>query len=408
MNTSWILDEIDKISRIGMSINGVTRLAFSKNDMEARAYLKRLIDNIGLQYSEDTFGNIFALYNPGLESQIIGTGSHIDTVPNGGKYDGLLGVISSLAAIKEIKEKNIPVSYPLELIVFQAEESSRFGYATMGSKIMAGKLENFAHWEQSVDNNGVTLVEAMKEAGYNFYDINKSVVPKDKYKAFVELHIDQSKTLKYENMSVAVVDGIAAPLRVKVTIHGEAAHSGSTAMRYRKDALVIASELVLAIRNLSLAYDERNAIATVGKLDIFPSVMNVVPGTAVMYIDIRGINIKTMDELFGLIRAESSKIALRYKASCEIELLSSEKPCMLNNYVTDMIENSCIELKIPYMHTISGAGHDAMNMASITESGMIFVKNDSGVSHHQNEEILKEDIEQGAVLLLQTLKNLAK
>ena len=122
MNTSWILDEIDKISRIGMSINGVTRLAFSKNDMEARAYLKRLIDNIGLKYSEDTFGNIFALYNPGLESQIIGTGSHIDTVPNGGKYDGLLGVISSLAAIKEIKEKNIPVSYPLELIVFQAEE----------------------------------------------------------------------------------------------------------------------------------------------------------------------------------------------------------------------------------------------------------------------------------------------
>lgn len=409
MNTAWILDEIDKISQIGMTVNGVTRLAFSQADLQARAYLRKLIDNIGLEYREDTFGNMFALYKPaGVTGQIIGTGSHIDTVPNGGKYDGLLGVISSLAAIKTIKETNIPVSNPLELIVFQAEESSRFGHATMGSKIMAGKLENFVQWEQSVDNNGISLVEAMKEAGYNFYDINKSVVEKDRYKAFVELHIDQSKTMKYEDKPVAVVDGIAAPLRVKVIIHGEAAHSGSTAMRYRKDALVIASELVLAVRNLSLAYDERNAIATVGKLDIFPSVMNVVPGTAVMYIDIRGINSKTIDELFGLIRAESSKIALRYKASCEIELLSSEKPCMLNNYVSDIIEQSCHELNVPYMHTISGAGHDAMNMAEITECGMIFVKNDSGVSHHQNEEILKEDIEHGAHLLYQTLKNLSK
>ena len=136
--------------------------------------------------------------------------------------------------------------------------------------------------------------------------------------------------------------------------------------------------------------------------------MNVVPVTAIMYIDIRGINSKTIDEFFGLIRAESSKIALRYKVSCEIELMSSEKPCMLNNYVSDIIEKSCHELNIPYMHTISGAGHDTMNMAEITECGMIFVKNDSGVSHHQNEEILKEDIEQGASLLYQTLKTLAK
>ena len=409
MNTAWILDEINNISQIGMTANGVTRLAFSQNDIKARAYLKNLIDNTGLEYREDTFGNMFALYKPlGAEGQIIGTGSHIDTVPNGGKYDGLLGVISSLAAIKTIKEKNIPIRHPLELIVFQAEESSRFGYATMGSKIMAGKLDDFVHWEKSVDNNGISLVEAMKDAGYNFYDIKKSVVEKDKYKGFVELHIDQSKTMKYEDKPVAVVDGIAAPLRVKVIIYGESAHSGSTAMRYRKDALVIASELVLAVRNLSLAYDERNAVATVSKLDIFPSVINVVPGTAVMYIDIRGINSKTIDELFGLIRAESSKIALRYKAACEIELISSEKPCMLNNYVSDIIEKSCIELNKPYMHIISGAGHDAMNMAEITECGMIFVKNDSGVSHHQNEEILKKDIEQGAYLLYQTLKNLAK
>ena len=334
MNTSWIFEQLDKISSIGGTIHGQNRLAFSENDMKAREFLKHLIDKIGLEYREDTFGNIFALYNNGSHNQIVATGSHIDTVPDGGRYDGTLGVISSLAAIKTIKEKKEKISHPLELIVFQAEESSRFGHSTMGSKIIAGKLENFVQWEQSKDNEGISLVQAMKDAGYNFYDINKSVVEKDRYKYFLELHIDQSKTLTNANVPVAVVDGIAAPLRVRVTIFGEAAHSGSTAMRDRKDALVIASELILAIRNISLAYDERQAIATVGKIDIYPNAMNVVPGTAVMYVDIRGIHVKTIEELFGLIRSESSKIALRYKASSEIELLSSEKPCALNNIVT--------------------------------------------------------------------------
>ena len=195
---------------------------------------------------------------------------------------------------------------------------------------------------------------------------------------------------------------------MRVTIFGEAAHSGSTAMRDRKDALVIASELILAIRNISLAYDERQAVATVGKIDIFPNAINVVPGTAVMYVDIRGIHAKTIEELFGLIRAESSKIALRYKASSEIELLSSEKPCALNNIVTDTIEQSCIDLNIPYIHTISGAGHDTMNMAELAECGMIFVRNVSGISHHKNESILNEDIEKGALVLHDALLKLSR
>ncbi len=408
MDTSWIFKQLDKFALIGGSINGVNRLAFSKNDIEARSYLKHLISIIGLEYREDSFGNIFALYSQGSDNQIVGTGSHIDTVPNAGKYDGILGVITSLAAIKTIKEKQEKVNHPLELIVFQAEESSRFGHSTMGSKIISGRLEHFVQWEQSLDNDGISLVSAMKDAGYDFYNINQSVVEKDRYKYFLELHIDQSKSLKNADVAIGIVDNIAAPLRVRVTIFGEAAHSGSTAMRDRKDALVIASELVLAVKNISLAYDERQAVATVGKLNIYPSAVNVVPGTAVMYIDIRGTNSKTIDELFGIIRAESSKIALRYKASCEIELLSAEKPCVLNNYVTDTIENVCSELNIPYIHTVSGAGHDTMNMVNLTECGLIFVRNISGISHHKDEEILKEDIEKGAYVLYKTLLKLSQ
>lgn len=408
-NISWILEHIDKLGNIGRTSEGITRLAFSKEDMAGREYVLSLIKDTGLSYRVDDFGNIFAVYGDRKENSYVATGSHIDTVQNGGKYDGCLGVLSSLGAIREMKENKFMPNHPVELIIFQAEESSRFGHSTLGSKILTGRFENKVQWENSVDNDGISLKDAMKECGYDFNKIDNCVLPKDKYKSFIELHIDQSKVLKNSGMNTGVVDGISAPLRVKIVIHGESGHSGSTAMRDRKDALVIASELVLAVKNISLAYDERHAVATVGKLDIFPGALNVIPGMAVMYVDIRGISSQTVDELFGLIRIETSKTALRYKADSEIELLSREKPANLRESNTSqVIEQTSRQLNIPCTHVISYAGHDAMNMAEITDTGMIFVKNESGISHHINEEILHEDIEQGAVLLYNTLCNLSK
>lgn len=405
---NWIMEVLEKFSNIGGSVNGVTRLAFTKEDTEARNFLLSLLNEIDIPYKIDCFGNIFATYKGELGGKVVATGSHIDTVPGAGKYDGVLGVVSSLAVIKRLKEENVVLARPIELIVFQAEESSRFGHSTLGSKVIIGSISDFNQLEQATDNNGITLPLAMKEAGNDFYNIKNCVQDKDKYKAFIELHIDQSKNLMHQEKPVGVVFGIAAPLRVKVTIFGEAAHSGSTAMRDRKDALVIASELILAIKNISLAYDERNAIATVGKLNIYPGALNVVPGSAEMYVDIRGIQSSTIDEIFGLIRSESSKIALRYSATSEIELLNSEKPVQLNNFVTDIIEKSCKELGIDYAHTISGAGHDAMNMAQITDTGMIFVRNVSGKSHNMLEEIHQDDIEKGFEVLYSTIKHLGE
>lgn len=408
-NISWILEHIDKLGNIGRTGEGITRLAFSKEDMAGRDYVLSLIKDTGLSYRIDDFGNIFAVYGNNTENSYVATGSHIDTVQNGGKYDGCLGVLSSLGAIRQMKENKFTPNHPIELIIFQAEESSRFGHSTLGSKILTVRFDNKSQWENSVDNNGISLVEAMKECGYDFYKIDNCVLPKDKYKSFIELHIDQSKLLKNSGISTGIVDGISAPMRVKIVIQGQSGHSGSTAMRDRKDALVIASELVLAIKNISLAYDERHAVATVGKLDIFPGALNVIPGTAVMYVDIRGISSQTVDEIFGLIRIEASKTALRYKAESEIELLSREKPANLRESNTSqVIEQTSRQLNIPSTHVISYAGHDAMNMAEIADTGMIFVKNESGVSHHIDEEIMQEDIEQGAVLLYNTLCNLSK
>lgn len=408
-NLSWIHEQIEIFGNIGKTEKGITRLAFSEADIMARDYLISLIKESGFEYRIDDFGNIFAVYGDNLSSKYVATGSHIDTVQNGGKYDGTLGVISGLAVMKEMKENNVKLSNPVELIVFQCEESSRFGHSTLGSKILTGRFENLEQWRESVDNDGITLVEAMKKSGYDFNNIHNCVLPKDRYKSFVELHIDQSKLLKEAGSPVGIVDGISAPLRVKVIIHGETGHSGSTAMRDRKDALVIASELVLAVKNFSLAYDERHAVATVGKLEILPGALNVIPGTAVMYVDIRGIDSATVEELFGLIRLETSKIALRYKANAEIELLSREKPAVLRETeTTRVIEQVCRDLKEQCRHVISYAGHDAMNMAEIADTGMIFVRNESCISHHINEEILQEDIDKGSIVLYNTIYNLAK
>lgn len=407
MDISPVLEVLDNLALMGKGANGITRLAFSKSDMEARKYIVSLIKNIGLDYREDSFGNIFALFGNGNAPKVA-AGSHIDTVPDGGKYDGALGTVAALFAINEIKKSKIKLSHPLELIIFQAEESSRFGHATMGSKVVTGAADNFSEWEKAVDKDGITLPEAMRSAGFDFSEIGSCRRDKDEYKCFLELHIDQSKNLMRDEKAVGVVSGIYAPCRVKVTIRGETAHSGATAMRDRKDALVIASELVLAVRNISIAYGEKNAVATVSTMNVYPGAMNVIPGEAVMYIDMRGLQTKVIDEMFSIISSELSKIALRYKASGEIELLSHEKPVMLNNTARDTVEQSCRELNIDYGETVSGAGHDAMNMARITDSAMIFVRNESGISHHIAESAAKEDMEKACAVLHRSIINLAK
>lgn len=408
MNATWINNVIKTISNIGKTdAGGSNRLGFTQDDMRAREYFISLLKETELPYRIDGFGNIFArLEGTDKSAPAVATGSHIDTVPNGGHYDGVLGSVASLAAIKRIKESGVKLKHPIELAIFQLEESSRFGHATMGSKVVAGK--DISAWKSAKDKDGLSVADALKTAGLDFNKLGKSVRNPDEFKAFIELHIDQSTDLELAGKPIGVVEAIAAPIRAKVTINGEAAHSGAAKMKNRKDALVSAAELILAVRNFGLAYSEKKIVATVGNIKVHPGAMNVVPGKSELFIDLRGIDKDVMNEVYSLIKDESSKIAMRHGTPVEIELLGSENPVRMDRNLFLEIKNVCKDLGIPCENVISGAGHDAMNMAALTPTCMIFVRSRKGVSHQPAEYVEPEDIEKGFDVLTQTLERLAK
>lgn len=407
MNNMWIHNVIKNLSNIGKTENGGSnRLGFTPEDIRAREYFISLIKEAGLDYRIDGFGNIFArLEGTDKNLPAVATGSHIDTVPDGGHYDGVLGAVASLAAIKQIKEDEIKIKHTIELMVFQLEESSRFGHATMGSKVVAGK--DISAWANATDKNGVTLADALKEEKLDFNQLVKCKRSAKEFKAFIELHIDQSMDLELAGKPIGIVEAIAAPIRSKVTVNGEAAHSGGAKMKNRKDALVSAAELVLAVRSFALAYAEKKIVATVGNLKVYPGAMNVVPGKAELFIDLRGTDKDVMDEVYSLIRDESSKIAMRHGTPIEMELLSKELPVNMDRNLFSTIKNVCKDLEIPCEKVVSGAGHDAMNMAQLTPACMIFVRGKKGISHHPAEFVEQDDIEKGFKVLTETLIRLA-
>ncbi len=409
MDINWIMNVINTLAKIGRTDEGGSnRLGFTKEDIEAREYFISLIKEIGLEYKFDNFGNIFArLEGSDKNAPVVATGSHIDTVPNGGHYDGILGSVLSLACLKKIKEDGVAHTNPIELIVFQLEESSRFSHATMGSKVIAGK-DIMPAWSKAQDKDGVSLKDAMKECGFDFDKLPESKRKSNEFKAFIEAHIDQSKDLERAEKAVGIVEAIAAPIRSKVTVEGRADHSGSTQMEHRKDALVAASELILAINKIANTYSNKKIVATVGNVKVYPGAMNVVPGKAELFIDLRGIYKDIMDEVFALFKEEAKNIDAKYETTMTFELLSSENPVSMDNNIKSTLGNVCNDLSIAYEDVISGAGHDAMNMATLTPTGMIFVRGKAGISHNPAEFASEQDIEQGFLVLCETLKRLAK
>ncbi len=408
MCEDFVLKIVEDLSKIGRtSDGGSNRLGFSKSDIEAREYILNIIKDLGLTSRIDGFGNIIARYDGGSkEFAAVATGSHIDTVPNGGHYDGILGVAASIAAIKSIKDDGIKLNRPLELIVFQLEESSRFGHATMGSKVMVGR-DVLSKFKEAKDKEGNTLIDVLSENGLDFNKLGESKRTADEFHSFVEVHIDQSKDLLDADKPIGVVEAISAPIRYKINIVGEAAHSGATKISDRKDALVAAAELILAVRNLALAYADKNVIATVGDIKVSPGAMNVVPGKAEVSLDLRGSVKAFRDEASQLIEDECMKIATRHSVDIEMNKISDEDPVPMDAVVSSTIINATQKLGIESINVVSGAGHDAMNMTEITRAGMIFVRNTNGMSHTPEEMVDPEDIKLLYRVLKETLIDLA-
>lgn len=387
---------------------GLTRLAFSKEDLEARKFLINLIEKNGFKLKIDNVGNIYAIYDDGCEvgAKPVCVGSHIDSVPNGGFYDGTLGVMAGLEALSSIKEAGIKLKRPLWLINFCCEESSRFKTATIGSKIISGKL-GLQRLHELKDEDGISLFEAMSAAGFKPQNLDEAILKENSLHAYLELHIEQGPVLERSAISVGVVSGIAAPIRFEITIQGKADHSGATPMNMRSDALLAASHIIIAANKF--AKSKKTAVATVGYVHAKPGVLNVVPGEARLGVDLRDIDKASLNELNLDIRNFVAwLLSYDLNFSYEIRELSSDEPVKLSEHAINLLEDEAKKLGVKTLTLPSGAGHDAMNLTKLASSvGMLFIPCVDGISHNTKEAINFKDAVAATKILTNALIRLS-
>ncbi|CZE47313.1 M20 family metallo-hydrolase [Campylobacter geochelonis] len=407
VNAQRLKQNLEEISKFGaLEGGGLTRLAFSKEEEMAKKYLINLAKNAGLEVQVDGIGNIFATLKGG-DSNLppVATGSHLDSVKEGGFYDGPLGVICSLEALQTIKEKQIPHLRDITLVVFSCEESSRFNHATVGSKTITKKL-NLSNLKEIKDKSGISIYQAAKSCRYDIDNLENQTLKDNQIYAFLELHIEQGPVLEAKQIPVGIVTGIASPIRYELTLNGRADHSGATPMSMRKDALVCASEIIIAIEKCAKAY--KTAVGTVGFVEATPGVLNVIPGSARLGIDLRDI---CKDDLIALDKDVTNaikQICSNKDISYELKELSRSFPVKLSEKIIKTLENEALNLGIKTLNLPSGAGHDTMNLdCAASHIGMIFIPCKDGISHNVKESIKIEDSVLGANLLTKTIITLS-
>lgn len=407
INKEWVVNAIEDIACFGNGQRGITRLAFTEADNKGQEYITKLMVEAGLTVRKDQIGNLIGrLEGQDKNLPAVVTGSHLDTVPEGGKFDGVVGVVGGLAAINRLQDMGT-LRHPVELVVFIAEESSRFGFATMGSKAMTG-LANTAAWGKAKDQKGTSFAEVLAEQNLDIKEIGLAARSSGEIKAFVELHIEQGSVLEKTGNVIGIVQTIAAPTRFKITVEGMAAHSGSTPMEERHDALVSAAMIVLAINEIALDHSSQGTVATVGDLKVHPGSINVVPGLVEMLVDLRGVKQDSIIECLQEIKDAISTITEEQDTIVAVEMMSAEKPVDMSPEISKLIEQSCIEIGAAYQPIHSRAGHDAMNMSKLAPTGMIFLPSRGGISHNPDEYTDYNDIMVGIDVLTETLYKLAK
>ena len=384
----------------------VTRIVFSPTDLKARAWMIMRCEEAGLAVRQDAIGNIFARWN-GADPAIpaVGTGSHIDAIPNAGKYDGVVGVLGGLEAIRALQRSGFRPKNSIELLVFATEEPTRFGIGCLGSRLLSGTLSADAAAKLK-DRDGETVDEVRRRSGFNG-DLQDVKLPKSYYKAFVELHIEQGPLLEKAKTSLGIVKSIAAPASLRISIEGSGGHAGGVLMPDRKDALCAAAELILAIENAARATGAPDTVATVGVCEVFPGAVNSIPSRVGITVDIRDTNLARRDGAMQAIERASQQIAAKRHVSIQSELLNADAPADCAPEVRGALADSCREHGFPFLEMVSRAYHDSLFISRIAPTGMLFIPCRNGYSHRPDEYASPEDIARGALVLAESLANLA-
>jgi N-carbamoyl-L-amino-acid hydrolase len=384
----------------------VTRVLFTKPDLEARAYLKGLFTGAGLAVREDPAGNVFARWpgaEPGLSA--VGTGSHTDAIPFSGRYDGTVGVLGALEALRALRASGWRPRSSLELLMFTSEEPTRFGLGCLGSRLLSGSLAP-ATAAALTDASGVTFEAARRQAGC-VGELSDVRLPDGHYAAFVELHIEQGPLLEREQVPIGAVTAIAAPAALRAQVEGEGGHAGAVLMPERKDALCAAAEIILAVEAAARSSRSPDAVATTGTCRAHPGAINSIPSRVTLEIDVRDTDLASRDRALERVRQVIAEVVGRRGLRAEVELLNADPPAQAGPEVVGAIQSACARLGLPYKRMISRAYHDSLFMARVCPTGMIFIPCKDGISHRPEEHSSPEAIGRGVEVLALTLAELA-
>ncbi|MDR2156783.1 MAG: Zn-dependent hydrolase [Clostridiales Family XIII bacterium] len=401
-----IADRLDAIYECGGRDDGThARIAYSPEDRRGREVFSEFSRRLGLSLREDPAGNLIARREGRVREPAILIGSHLDTVEDGGKYDGAYGCVAALEVAEALAAADFVTEHPIEIIVFADEEGVRFGNGMYGSSAFSGG-EMSAFHDDDLDAEGVGRREVLSAFGVDVSRSGEAVRSRAGVHAFIEPHVEQGNNLNRAGHSVGVVSSIAGVLREEITIRGEANHAGATMMKDRCDALATAAVCIAKLPDLVAAHGEKYSVATVGRIDVVPNAVNVIPGLCRFTLEVRDGDEAVMERIERAFWAELARAVSASGATAERRELARHAPARMNAWVRAKIGLACAACGYDYSTLPSGAFHDALQMAKRFPTGMIFVPSVGGVSHSRMEQTRPEDLKAGAEVLLRTILEL--
>jgi ureidoglycolate amidohydrolase len=407
IDSKLLSSEIDELAAISdAEAPAVTRVVFTPTDMKARVWLRARCEAAGLAMRVDAIGNTFARWaGSDAGAAVVGTGSHIDAIPNAGKYDGVVGVLGGLEAIRALQRDGFRPRNSIELLLLTSEEPTRFGIGCIGSRMLSGSFSAEAA-RQLKDKDGASVDEVRRAAGMQG-ELEQVPLTRGYYKAWVELHIEQGPLLEREHVPLGIVTKIAAPASARIAIEGSGGHAGGVVMPDRRDALCAASELILAVENAARATGSIDSVATVGICDVFPGAVNSIPSRVRLSLDVRDTDLARRDAVMDAIERASKEIGAKRNVSIATELLNADAPADCAATVIDALARAAEKHKFASQRMISRAYHDSLFIARIAPVAMLFIPCRNGYSHRPDEYSSPEDIARGTLVLAETLASLA-
>jgi ureidoglycolate amidohydrolase len=404
MDTLASFTQVEQTGREGE--RAVTRIVFTDDDLKARAWLKTMYTKAGLQVREDAVGNTFARWvgsDPTLPA--VGTGSHTDAIPHAGMYDGTLGVLGGLEAIRTLQRAGVQPRRSIELVMFTSEEPTRFGIGCLGSRLLAGTLDP-ARADALTGKDELQLAAVREAAGFNGSLDSVRLAP-GHYSGWAELHIEQGPLLERDGIDIGVVTHIAAPASYRFTLDGFGGHAGALLMPDRRDALCAASELILAVERAALGTGAIDTVATVGTVKVHPGAVNSVPSRVEIELDIRDTDPARREAVMHQIRSAAADIHERRGVTIHELEINADAPATSEPAIVDAIEQACGSFGLSHRRMVSRAYHDSLFISRIAPVAMIFVPCRGGVSHRPDEFATVEAMTHGVQVLAETLRTLS-